>query len=265
MTGSLSKQAIRLASVVGVALLASCATPPAPPPPPRVAAPAPAPVQIPYRPQPPNGASLLTPIPPLGVDGVRMTVNAHLSPAATTWNLRSALNVAALNCMEPQFAAILPAYRDFLTRNEKKLASTNRALDEEFRKRHGSRDYRNQRDVYMTQVYNYFALPPARESFCNAVVQQSNQYMAAPPQDLDAYAAVALPQLETTFEDFYRRFEAYRIAVADWDSRYGAQYGATQPGYVAVSSFGSVAGPGAIPGGGPVAVPGTGETLSAQP
>lgn len=256
MSGSLSKRAIRLASVAGMVLLASCATPPPPPPPPRVA-PAPAPVQIPFRPQPPNGASLLTPIPPLGADGVRLTVNARLSPAAKTWNLRSALNVAALNCLEPQFAAILPAYRDFLTRNERKLASTNRVVDEEFRKVHGSRGYRNQRDVYMTQVYNYFALPPARMNFCNAVVQQANQYMAAPPQDLDAYSAVALPQLEMVFEDFYRRFEAYRIAVAEWDARYGAQYGASQPGYVAAASFGSVTAP--------VAVPRTAEPVSAQP
>lgn len=238
MRANISRIAVRLAAVAGVALLASCATPPPPPPPPPpVPAPTPTPAPIPSRPTPPNGASLNTPIPPVGADGVRLTVNAHLTPAGTTWNLRSALNVAALNCVEPQYAAILPAYRVFLTTNEKKLASTNRAVDEEFRKVHGSSKYRNERDMFMTQVYNYFALPPATDDFCSVAVALSNEFMATPPQDIDAWSAASLPRVEAVFEAFYRRFEAYRVDVVDWDARYGALYGASQPGYVANSSL----------------------------
>lgn len=205
-------------------------------------------------------------MPPVGADGIRLTVNAHLTPAGTTWNLRSALNVAALNCVDPEHASILPAYREFLKKHERKLAAVNKAVDEEFRKTHGARTYRTERDQYMTQVYNYFALPPALDAFCAASVAIANSYMAAPPSDIDAFAAGALPQLEAVFLDFYSRFDAYKIAVADWDTQYGALYGHTQPGYVATAAFapatvagdmpvqvfGPVQGPAAVPLSAPV-------------
>ncbi|MEO0063186.1 MAG: hypothetical protein RLZZ08_1746, partial [Pseudomonadota bacterium] len=159
-----AKGSLRLATMMAFGLLSACVTPPPPPPPPPPVVAKPAP--IPARPTPPDGASATTPVPPLGPDGVRLSVNAHLSSAGTTWNLRSGLNVAALNCLEPQHASILQAYKQLLTKQDRKLAAANKAVEAEFRDRFGAGTYRNQRDVYMTQVYNYFALPPVRERFC---------------------------------------------------------------------------------------------------
>lgn len=179
----------------------------------------------------------------MGADGVRLTINAHLSAAGTTWNLRSGLNVAALNCLEPQHAPILTAYKALLTGQQKKLTAANKAVESEFRARYGAATYRTEQDQYMTQVYNYFALPPVRDQFCSVATEISSNYLLLPPTDLDAYAAVMLPRLETVFTDFYGRFENYRLAVADWDARYGAQYGAAQqPGYLAAGS-----GPAVVP------------------
>lgn len=159
-------------------------------------------------------------IPMVGVDGVRQTVNANLTPAQTTWNLRSALNVAALNCLGPSHAAILPNYKSFLDRNVRKLSATNRALQSEFRQKYGP-TYRDVQDSYMTQVYNYFALPPAIDEFCDAALAVSTEALAVESADLDLFAARSLPRIESVFEDFFRSYEQYRIDLAAWNSEYG--------------------------------------------
>lgn len=244
MHRTFARHGLRLGGIAALALLASCAAPPPPaPPPPPPPVPAPTPAPIPARPTPPNGAAASTPVPPVGADGVRLTVNAHLSAAGTTWNLRSGLNVAALNCLEPQHAPILTAYKALLTGQQRKLAAANKAVESEFRARYGAGTYRTEQDQYMTQVYNYFALPPVREQFCATATDIASNYLLLPPQDLDAYAAVMLPRLEAVFTGFYSSFESYQLAVADWDARYGVQYGASQqPGYLAGGAAG-----GAVP------------------
>ena len=83
-------------AVLGVGLVAACgpkSTPPPPPPPPP---PKPV-VVIPPKPYPPNNAAGNMVIPALASDGLYQSVNRGISPAQTTWNLRSGYNVAALS------------------------------------------------------------------------------------------------------------------------------------------------------------------------
>ncbi len=159
-------------------------------------------------------------IPMVGPDGVRQTVNANLTPAQTTWNLRSALNVAALNCLKPRHAGILPGYKSFLDNNVRKLSATNRALQSEFRQRYGA-TYRDVQDSYMTQVYNYFALPPALDDFCDMSLAVVMEMPAAGGEDLDLYAARALPRIEGVFDSFFRAYEQYRVDLTAWNAQYG--------------------------------------------
>jgi hypothetical protein len=170
-------------------------------------------------------------IPQRDAFGVRRTVNAELTPAQKTWNLRSALNVAALNCLEPRFSSILPNYSAFLKTQAKGLSATNRALDSEFRQKYGA-TYRDVRDQYMTQVYNYFALPPALPSFCEVALAVSNEAQLVAPADLDSFAALTMPRLEQVYENFFTAFERYRIDVAAWDAQYGPRYGTTSSGLI---------------------------------
>ncbi|MBU1254405.1 MAG: hypothetical protein KKE69_08420 [Alphaproteobacteria bacterium] len=159
-------------------------------------------------------------IPMVGVDGVRQTVNADLSTAQTVWNLRSALNVAALNCMTAEHGALLPNYTAFLDRYASKLSSTNRALIAEFRAEYGP-GFRDVQDSYMTRVYNYFALPPAQENFCDVALAVSSEALAPEVTDLELFAAQALPRIEREFETFFSAYEQYRTDLAAWDARYG--------------------------------------------
>lgn len=207
-------------TLVGALALAACAAKPPPAPPP--AAPvAPPQVYVPPRPTPPNGAAANMVIPPVGADGVRETVNARLSPAQSLWNLRSGLNVAALNCLDPAYAPLAARYGAMLKTHSRELSAANRAIASEFRKRYGS-GYRAEQDAYLTKVYNYFALPPVLDAFCKASLALSEELVRIPRGKLGEFASVALPRLEGVFEDFFRRYEQYRIDLAAWDARYGA-------------------------------------------
>ena len=166
------------------------------------------------------GATTSMPIPMLAASGVRQTVNAGLTPAQTTWNLRSALNVAALNCQDIKYTGLVDNYGAFLKRNAKELSATNRALQSEFRQRYGS-TYRDVQDSYMTQVYNYFALPPAQDAFCDVSFAVATEALTVEPSQLDLFASTALPRIENAFETFFRAYEQYRVDLAAWDSEYG--------------------------------------------
>lgn len=159
-------------------------------------------------------------IPMVAATGVRQTVNANLTPAQTTWNLRSALNVAALNCQAPEHASLVDNYGTKLKIHARELSATNRALQSEFRQRYGA-TYRDVQDSYMTQVYNYFALPPAKKEFCDVATAVSAEAIAVAPGDLEVFAATALPRIEAVFEDFFRAYEKYRVDLAAWNSQYG--------------------------------------------
>lgn len=237
---------LRLAvTAIGLALLAGCAAPP----PPKVAVtpppPPPPPVQlVPPRPTPPGGATAMMSLPAAGLDGSRLTINSGLSAAQTTWNLRSALNVAALNCGNPRHAAILDNYRLFLSRFERPLRTTSGKILEEFRARHGRSQGQSQFDSYMTQVYNYFALPPALDRFCDAALLVSTDARQIPASELENFAVRALPQLEAVFQDFFRSYAEYEHSLASWTATYGpdAVPGAPVPPWVRSGSLGPTAG-----------------------
>lgn len=166
------------------------------------------------------GATTAMMIPMVAGNGVRQTVNANISSAQMTWNLRSALNVAALNCRDFEHNGIIENYGAFLKRNDRQLSATNRALQTEFRDRYGN-TFRDAQDTYMTQVYNYFALPPAMDNFCDVSFAISQEALLADPKDLDSFAARTLPRIESVFEDFFRAYERYRVDLAAWNSQYG--------------------------------------------
>lgn len=196
---------------------------PAPPPPPTP----PPVVVIPYRPIPPNSASPNFRPPMRGIDGLYRSVNRGITPAQTLWNLRSAYNVAALNCSPTEFPTIVDSYRAFLRTHARALTATNRKVDTEFRALYGAR-FVAPREKYMTEVYNSFALPMTLTDFCNAVLAVSRDGVAAASLttapvtvvQLEAFAARSLPSVQIVFDDFYRRYEQWRVEVAAWDARY---------------------------------------------
>ena len=158
-----------------------------------------------------------------GVDasGIRQTVNIGLTTSQTIWNLRSAYNVAALNCLQPRYAPIVENYRSFLKKHAKALTATNKAVDKEYKSKFGSGSLRL-RDAFDTKVYNYFALPPTLPAFCDAALAMSEESKVVPVGGLDAFAANNLPRLETVFVNFYNSYDRYVADLAAWEARYGS-------------------------------------------
>ncbi|MFN3516914.1 MAG: hypothetical protein ACK4YM_07110 [Novosphingobium sp.] len=236
-----------LAAAAGVAACGPKSAPPPPPPPP----PAPVVVYIPPRPLPPLGAAAGFAVPPLGANGVRQTVNAGISPAQTVWNLRSAYNVAALNCLKAEHADILVGYKKFIAVHKKGLNTANLTVDAEFKKRHGT-SWIRPREAYMTQVYNYFAFPPTLERFCDAALVMARESMTLKPAELTAFSTRNLAMLDTVFEGFFRSYEQYRADAAAWDEKYAPTAAAptagaptaAAPTAAAPSAGGTAAGPG---------------------
>ena len=58
--------------------------------------------------------------------------------------------------------------------------------------------------------------------------------LAAPPEDFTAFAISGLERYEAAFERFFVQYEAYQRASGEWDQLYGALYGRSQPGWVAI-------------------------------
>jgi hypothetical protein len=176
-------------------------------------------------------------IPSRGPDGRLQTVLRGLSDDERIWYFRSAWNVAALNCIGPQYEPILEGYRAFLTDNAKALRAVNQRIDASYAKRYSTRrEAIMGREKTMTTVYNYFALPPARVEFCAAALQVASLALATPRPSAANLAAANFTSFEAPFENFYTAYEQYQRDAAVWDARYGARYGASQPGYVAVQA-----------------------------
>lgn len=212
-----------------LALVAACAAPPPPPPPP-------APVAIPSRPLPPGGASPSFVVSPRDMYGIRQTVNTNLSGVQKSWNMRSAFTVAALNCLNPQHAGILPAYKSFIETHKAGLARINRSVEQEWKEKVGS-SYQRARDTYTTQVYNYFAMPPILPRFCDVMNEIAFQTQTVTPVDLDVFAQNSLARIEAVFEGYFTDFEQYRIDLAAWDAQYGARYGQSQVQQVSANYY----------------------------
>ncbi len=190
---------------------------------------------MPYRPLPPSGAAYVMNIPRKDAFGVRQTVNANLTSDETIWHVRSGWNVAALNCTAPQYQPILDGYGSYISGNKSALSAVNARLEQVYRDRAGARRAGIQlRETQFTSVYNYFALPPARSQFCRTMLQIAQETQLNPVTDIGMFSAGALPRMEAAFESFFTAYEQYERDSAAWDAAYGAQYGASQPGYVAV-------------------------------
>jgi len=201
-------------ALAALAALSACG-PKAPPqetPPPPV-------VVIPPKPYPPLGAPPNIATPPVDAYGVRRTINTGLSATQTIWNLRSAYNVAALNCTKPEHAAILENYRAYLKAHAKQLTAANKGVDAEFKARIGTAFVKS-REAYMTQVYNYFALPPTLPLFCDAALAMSHEMKLAKSADLATVSARGLARLDQVFKDFFTGYDQYRADLAAWQSRY---------------------------------------------
>jgi len=208
------------AIIFTVAAVSACAPTPKPvviaPPPPIILPPPPPPVM----PRPPGGAALSMNIPPLGGDGVRVTPNRGLTRDEQIWHFRSALNVAALNCQGPVWGQIAIEYNKFIVRHKLILSKTSKAVDREYVARFRGQNGLRVRDTKMTDLYNYFALPPVRAEYCDMSLRKVVEGNAIPTEALPEYAIGGISDIDGVFIRFYDAYIQYERDLAEWNMKF---------------------------------------------
>ena len=207
-----------LAAVILVGAAAACA------PAPVKVVPLPIPLPLspasPAMPLPPGGAAVSMTIPPIGLDGVRVTPNRGLSRDEQIWHFRSALNVAALNCQGPVWGQIAKEYNKFIVIHKVLLSKTSKAVDREYVKRYPKQNGLRIRDTKLTDLYNYFALPPVRAQYCDMSLRKLTDANQVPKEALAEYAIGGLIDIDTLFVNFYDAYVKYQGDLADWNMKY---------------------------------------------
>ncbi len=62
----------------------------------------------------------------------------------------------------------------------------------------------------MTRLYNYYAQAPARAALCDTADRILAEAVTEPAESFAMFAAVRLPELDRSFTDFYRAYDAWR-------------------------------------------------------
>ena len=204
-----------LAAIILVGAVAACAPAPV-----KVVPLPPSPALTPAMPLPPGGAAVSMTIPPIGLDGVRVTPNRGLSRDEQIWHFRSALNVAALNCQGPVWGQIAKEYNKFIVIHKVLLSKTSKAVDREYVKRYPKQNGLRIRDTKLTDLYNYFALPPVRAQYCDMSLRKLTEANQVPKEALAEYAMGGLTDIDTLFVNFYDAYVKYQGDLADWNMKY---------------------------------------------
>src|SRR5436190_12408973 len=104
------------------------------------------------------------------------------------WNLRSGLNVAALQCQFSPFLRPVGNYNALLAHHNRELAAAYTVLEGYFRRvagRNGPRQF----DLYSTQTYNGFSAFNAQYGFCQTAAKIGREALATPKGQFGQLAA----------------------------------------------------------------------------
>jgi hypothetical protein len=105
-------------------------------------------------------------------------LQAHL-----LWNMRSGLNVAALQCQFSPILQTVPNYNSILNQHAKELTAAYKTLGGYF-KRTGGKTWQTQLDQYTTKTYNGFSTMHAQLSFCDTAASIGREALERPKGEL---------------------------------------------------------------------------------
>ena len=200
--------------------LAACAPKPAPIVTPKPA-PAPPPVvQIPPRPLSPGSAAETQQVPPRDATGRYVTINSGMTGERAFWQLKTGLNVAAIGCRGPEEAPLVAAYNQIIKSHTRSIVAAEKKVIADLGKANRTSGVK-ERDRLSTQLFNYFAQPPAQRPFCERALALAQTVATTPAAQLFPNAAEQLATLDQPFTDFYAAFERYKAEAAAWDAQYG--------------------------------------------
>ena len=114
--------------------------------------------------------------------------------ANAVWNIRAALNVAALQCQFSGFLKTTKNYNSFLQAHSEELARAQATMIAHFRRTDGAKAMNNF-DMYTTRTYNSFSTLDAQYAFCNAAGFVGRRVLAVPKGKLGETALANGPTI----------------------------------------------------------------------
>lgn len=152
----------------------------------------------------PGPPVVAVPAPPITLGGFMVpkavVLRAMTPPEAEAhaiWNIRAALNVAALQCQFSPFLATVKNYNDFLKHHSDELVRAQKTLVGHFRRYDGGRAV-NSFDQYTTRTYNSYSTLDAQYKFCEAGGVAGRQVLAVGKGKLGAEALRRNPEIRAS-------------------------------------------------------------------
>ncbi|WP_293843607.1 hypothetical protein [Sphingopyxis sp.] len=210
---NLSRKIIVAGLLASVAACTKAPPPPPPPPPPPVV------IVVPPRPLPPGNAAVTQILPGRGIDGRFVTANSNITGDRAFWQLKIGLNVAAIGCRGLEETTLVSAYNNIIKAHGKVIRSTEKNVITQLGK-DTKTNGTAARDRLSTQLFNYFAQPPAQRGFCARANEIAQLVSSTPTAQVIEQAPAHLARLDQPFHDFYEAYARYQYDVAAWDAKY---------------------------------------------
>ena len=129
------------------------------------------------------------------------------------WNLRSGLNVAALQCQFSPYLRAVDNYNGILAHHSAELANAYTALNGYFKRVHGAKDGQKKFDDYSTITYNNFSTLQAQLGFCQTAGSIGKEALATPKGELHLLAANRMRELRSSLIPAYDRVGTHNPGV----------------------------------------------------
>ncbi|MDT9599846.1 hypothetical protein [Sphingosinicella rhizophila] len=154
-----------------------------------------------FKPGPITGSDPLVGLPIPGATPAEY--QAHL-----LWNLRSGLNVAALQCQFSPFLRAVDNYNGILAHHAVELAAAYKVLSGYFKRVNGAKGLKLF-DDYSTMTYNGFSTLQAQYGFCQVATNIAKQALATPKGQLHVTAGARMRELRNSLVPAYERGPVY--------------------------------------------------------
>ncbi|MEM8697108.1 MAG: hypothetical protein AAGE05_13895 [Pseudomonadota bacterium] len=133
---------------------------------------------------------------PSMTDGQPADIRANL-----VWNLRSSLNVAALNCQFWPSVMSVDNYNAILTHHADELNAAYEGLKTYFRRTAGRR-WQSVMDEYTTTMYQSYVRVGSQRSFCHAAAETARDALARPKGQLHLTAQTRMRQMRNSLVSY---------------------------------------------------------------
>jgi hypothetical protein len=148
--------------------------------------------------------------PMVGVPLPGATANEYR--AHLLWNLRSGLNVAALQCQFSPYLRTVDNYNDILAHHSRELTNAYQALEGYFRRVHGRTGPRRF-DDYSTQTYNNFSTFQAQFGFCQTAARIAKEALTRRKGDLLSTASARMRELRNSLRPAHDSYAFTRMPI----------------------------------------------------